>query len=102
MQNNIDFNPNDVKYFDDNGAEISYEQLKEKYHNADQLQLQVGDWVKIKGKEEPVMIKYINYKVNNDFVVDYAGVLSEYDIDLLLFNSYNIDYKLEDVEILTK
>ena len=92
----LELNFNDVIFLDENQNVTNYEELLD---NPNELfiNLKVGDYVLIKGRKEPIKIKYINYKVLDKYVVDYAGVLNDNDTNLVLFNSNNVE-KIINIE----
>lgn len=88
--NRFDFNPDDVIYMEDDKNIMTCQELMNNI-NEIFLDLKEGDYVLLKGRKQPVKIKYTNYKILDKYVVDYAGVLKDNDTNLILFNSNNIE-----------
>lgn len=87
----------DLEFHDSNDNMISGEGLDDYFKQLEQdaiytEKLSEGDLVKIKGSDDLISVKYVNYEVPNVGVVDYAGVRIDEEGDwLVLFNQKDIE-----------
>ena len=101
IENNDKFtwHSGEVSIFDKDGTDItssSYEERK-KANTTFLDEIHIGDIIITKGTGRIVVIKYIDYNINNSLHADYAGVLYNSDSDdLILLGSDDIDTRIFD------
>lgn len=91
--------PGEVEFLDNNGQSINGD-LKEYFDQQRKAnltfteKLNVGDIIKIKWTGQVVVVKYVDYQVNESIKVDYAGSLYNVESeDLILFGQDDIEKK---------
>ena len=95
----------DVSIYDENGNDITnndYKKMKQD-NTTFKEEIHVGDIVRTKGTSRIIMIKYVDYNINDLFRADYAGV--EYNSDnedLILLGSDDIDVRIFDSSKVSK
>ena len=94
--NDFELNFNELNFFNNEGNPIQnpneyFKEMQKKNITADE-KLSEGDFVKLKGVNYLVHIKYINYKIPGVGMVDYVGIkVNSDDNSFVLFNQKDIE-----------